>query len=63
MERSCQIQTSVDQSGVKQIPISDDILERSVKLLAIQNMGQPTGALEFGAMKRVIDKKDSSYKL
>ena len=63
MERSCQIQTSVDQSGVKQIPISDDILERSVKLLAVQNMGQPTGALEFGAMKRVIDKKDPSYKL
>lgn len=63
MERSCQIQTSVDQSGVKQIPISEDILERSVKLLAVQNMGQPTGALEFGAMKRVIDRKDPSYKL
>jgi len=63
MERSCQIQTSVDQSGVKQIPISDDILNRSAKLLAVQNMGQPAGSLEFGAMKRVIEKKDPSYKL
>ena len=63
MERSCQIQASVDQSGVKQIPISEDILNRSAKLLAVQNMGQPAGSLEFGAMKRVIEKKDPSYKL
>jgi len=26
-------------------------------------MGQPAGSLEFGAMKRVIEKKDPSYKL
>jgi len=26
-------------------------------------VGQPAGSLEFGAMKRVIEKKDPSYKL
>lgn len=58
-----QIQTSVDQSGVKQIPISEGILNRSAKLLAVPNMGQPAESLGFGTMKRVLEKKDPSYKL
>ena len=62
LERSCQIQASVDQTGVKQIPVRQEVLERSEKLLAVQGMGQPTGTLEFAAMKRLMDKLDPSYR-
>lgn len=62
LERSCQIQASVDQTGVKQIPVRQEVLERSEKLLAIQGMGQAAGALEFAAMKRLMDKIDPSYR-
>ncbi|MDA0954259.1 MAG: class II aldolase/adducin family protein [Proteobacteria bacterium] len=62
LERSCQIQASVDQTGVKQIPVRQEVLERSEKLLAIQGMGQSAGALEFAAMKRLMDKLDPSYR-
>ena len=62
LERSCQIQASVDQTGVKQIPVRQEVLERSEKLLAIKGMGQAAGALEFAAMKRLMDKIDPSYR-
>ena len=62
LERSCQIQVSVDQTGVKQIPVRQEVLDSSEKLLAVQGMGQPTGTLEFAAMKRLMDKIDPSYR-
>lgn len=62
LERSCQIQTSVDQTGVKQIRVRPEVLSRTEELTKVQGMGQPTGALEFAAMKRIIEKKDPSYK-
>ena len=62
LERSCQIQTSVDQSGVPQIKVSDEILSKGEALMKVQSLGQPAGSLEFAAMKRLMDKKDPSYK-
>ncbi|MDG0981018.1 MAG: class II aldolase/adducin family protein, partial [Halieaceae bacterium] len=62
LERSCQIQTSVDQTGVQQIQVRPEVLTRTEELTKIQGMGQPTGSLEFAAMKRIIEKKDPSYK-
>ena len=52
LERSCQIQASVDQTGVKQIPVRQEVLERSEKLLAIQGMGQVGWGQRFSAHGR-----------
>jgi len=62
LERSCQIQVATDQTGVPQIPVSEEILEKGEALMRKQGMGNPVGQLEFAAMKRLMDAKDPSYK-
>ena len=65
LQRSCEIQVSVDQTGKAVCPVGVDIAERTEELLALQMKGmgdQPMGALEFAAMQRLVDKKDDSYR-
>jgi len=61
-ERSCQIQVATDQTGVKPISVRPEVLERSEKLMKIQGSGNPAGALEFAAMKRLVEQRDPSFK-
>ena len=62
LERSCQIQVATDQTGVPPIKVRPEVLERGTALMKVQGMGKPAGQLEFDAMKRLIEKQDSSYK-
>lgn len=65
LQRACEIQVEVDKTGRSITPIAEDIAEKSEKLLNILRSstgGADTGALEFAAMVRKIDKIDPSYK-
>lgn len=65
LQRSCEIQVSVDMSGKPVVPVSTEIAERSEQLLKLQmanTKDAPIGVLEFQAMQRRVDKQDSSYK-
>jgi ribulose-5-phosphate 4-epimerase/fuculose-1-phosphate aldolase len=62
LERSCQIQVACDASGQAIIPVPDEVLKKSEKLMSMQAQGQPAGELEFAAFTRIIDKIDPSYK-
>ena len=62
LQRACEIQVATDATGKPNIPISEDIGEKSEALLKIQMAGNPTGELEFNAMVRKVDQIDSSYK-
>ena len=65
LQRSCEIQVSVDKTGKAVCPVGVDIAERTEELLALQMKGmgdQPVGTLEFAAMQRLVDKKDDSYR-
>lgn len=61
-ERSCQIQVATDQTGVAPILVRPEVLERGAALMKVQGMGKPAGSLEFAAMKRLMEKKDPSFK-
>ena len=64
LQRSCEIQVAVDNTGKDVIPVSLEIAEKSAELLKIQmsaNQGKPAGQLEFDAMRRLVDKQDDSY--
>jgi ribulose-5-phosphate 4-epimerase/fuculose-1-phosphate aldolase len=64
LQRSCEVQVAVDNSGKSVIPVSVEIAEKSSELLKIQmaaNQGKPAGQLEFDAMRRLVDKIDDSY--
>ncbi len=65
LQRSCEIQVSVDQTGKPVNPVGLDIAERTQELLALQMRGMGAtgpGDLEFAAMQRLVDKKDDSYR-
>lgn len=65
LQRSCEIQTSVDQTGRPIVPVSEDIGRKTAELLAMQmqtSNNQPSGELEFNALQRLIDKEDRSYR-
>ncbi len=65
LQRSCEIQVSVDKTGKEVNPVGVDIAERTQELLAMQMSttgGAAPGDLEFAAMQRLVDKVDDSYK-
>lgn len=65
LQRSCEIQVSVDQTGQAVVPVSDEIAAKTEQLLSIQmqSMGDSApGGLEFAAMQRLVDRVDDSYK-
>ncbi|MFT5137604.1 MAG: ribulose-5-phosphate 4-epimerase/fuculose-1-phosphate aldolase [Arenicella sp.] len=64
LQRSCEIQVSVDMSGKPVVPVDVSIAERTEELLALQMKGMgdtSAGQLEFNAMRRLVDKIDNSY--
>ncbi|MDB4511882.1 class II aldolase/adducin family protein [Arenicella sp.] len=66
LQRSCEIQVSVDQAGKAVVPVSDEVIARTEELLKVQmsmSKDQPIGQLEFNAMRRLIDKVDDSYSI
>lgn len=62
LQRACEIQVSVDQTGKPVVPVAEEIGERSEELVNIQMSGNTFGDLEFAALVRLIDKIDDSYK-
>lgn len=65
LQRSCEIQVSVDMSGKPVVPVSEEIAKRTEELLKLQMANTAdvsTGALEFAAMQRLVDKQDDSYR-
>ncbi len=65
LQRSCEIQVSVDQTGRPIVPVSEEIGKKTQQLLALQmqnNGGAPQGELEFNAMQRLVDRQDDSYR-
>lgn len=65
LQRSCEIQVSVDMTGKPVVPVSEEIAKRSAELIKLQmatTSNSPSGELEFNAMQRLVDKKDDSYK-
>ena len=65
LQRSCEIQVSVDMTGKPVVPVSEEIAKRTAELLKLQmatTSDSPVGLLEFKAMQRLVDKQDDSYK-
>lgn len=62
LQRSCEIQVSVDQAGRDIVPVATEIGEKTGELLKIQMQGAPAGTLEFNAMQRLVDRQDDSYR-
>ncbi|MBL4673000.1 MAG: class II aldolase/adducin family protein [Arenicella sp.] len=65
LQRSCEIQVSVDQTGRPIVPVSTAIADKTSELLKLQmaSMGNKgAGELEFAAMQRLVDRQDDSYK-
>ena len=62
LQRSCEIQVSVDQAGRDIVPVATEIGEKTEELLKIQMQGAPAGTLEFNAMQRLVDRQDDSYR-
>ncbi len=65
LQRSCEIQVSVDQTGRPIVPVSTTIADKTSELLKLQmaSMGDKgVGELEFAAMQRLVDRQDDSYK-
>ena len=65
LQRSCEIQVSVDQTGRPIVPVSEDIGAKTEQLLKMQMAsmgGAAPGDLEFAAMQRLVDRDDDSYR-
>jgi len=65
LQRSCEIQMSVDQTGRPIVPVSVEIAKKTEQLLKLQMQGMgdaAPGDLEFTAMQRLVDREDNSYK-
>jgi len=65
LQRSCEIQVSMDQTGRPIVPVSTAIADKTSELLKLQmaSMGNKgAGELEFAAMQRLVDRQDDSYK-
>ena len=64
LQRACEIQVSVDQTGKAVIPVDESIGQMTEKLLEMQmsNNQVPNGVLEFNALQRLVDREDDSYR-
>ena len=64
LQRSCEIQVSVDQTGKAVIPVGEEVGQMTEKLLEMQmaNTPVPNGHLEFAALQRLVDREDDSYR-
>lgn len=65
LQRSCEIQVSVDQTGRPIVPVGVEIAEKTEQLLKLQMKGMgdaAPGDLEFAAMQRLVDREDNSYR-
>ena len=64
LDRSCEIQVSVDQTGKSVVPVDESIGQMTEKLLELQmaNTAVPNGQLEFAALQRLVDREDDSYR-
>jgi ribulose-5-phosphate 4-epimerase/fuculose-1-phosphate aldolase len=64
LERACQVQIAAQAGGHLHVP-SREVCEQSAAMgddFLTDRGAQPLGQLEFDALVRVIDRKDSSYK-
>ena len=64
LDRSCEIQVAVDQTGKAVVPVDESIGQMTEKLLELQmaNTAVPNGQLEFDALQRLVDREDDSYR-
>ena len=64
LDRSCEIQVSVDQTGKAVVPVNESVGQMTEKLLELQmaNTAVPNGHLEFAALQRLVDREDDSYR-
>lgn len=65
LQRACEIQVSVDQTGKPVSSVSEEIALQTEKLIQLQmanTSAMPFGQMEFEAMQRLVDKKDDSYR-
>jgi ribulose-5-phosphate 4-epimerase/fuculose-1-phosphate aldolase len=65
LQRSCEIQVSVDQTGRPIVPVSIDIAEKTEELMKLQMAsmgGKAPGEMEFAAIQRLVDREDDSYR-
>lgn len=64
LQRSCEIQVSVDQTGKDVVPVSESVGQMTEKLLEMQMANTPVayGKLEFDALQRLLDREDDSYR-
>ncbi len=62
MQRACEIQVSVDQTGKPAIDIPLEIANASAELYNIQKGSSELGEMEFNALVRKIEAIDPSYK-
>lgn len=65
LQRSCEIQVSVDQTGRAIVPVSEEIGKKTAQLLQMQMQaaeGKASGELEFAALQRLVDREDDSYR-
>ena len=65
LQRSCEIQVSVDQTGRPIVPVSEEIAKKTAQLLQMQMQaaeGKASGELEFSALQRLVDREDDSYR-
>lgn len=65
IQRSCEIQVSVDQAGRPIVPVAIEIAEKTEQLLKLQMAGMGNngvGELEFAAIQRLVDRQDDSYR-
>jgi len=64
LQRSCEIQVSVDQTGKAITPVPESIGQMTEHLMELSkaNTPVPNGQLEFAALQRLVDREDSSYR-
>jgi ribulose-5-phosphate 4-epimerase/fuculose-1-phosphate aldolase len=65
IQRSCEIQVSVDQACRPIVPVAIEIAEKTEQLLKLQLAGMGdngVGELEFAAIQRLVDRQDDSYR-
>jgi len=61
-QRACEVQMATDSTGKANIPLTDELGQKSAELLKLQMGAMQPGVLEFNAYVRMIDAIDPSYK-
>ncbi len=64
LQRACEVQVSVDQTGKAINPVSEEIGQNSQELLKLQmanNTGPGIGVMEFAAFQRLLMAEDDSF--